>query len=230
MPPVYATVSFFSYRFFRSYTYYSFIEAGMSVFSNHARAITQKLNFTRSLRGKVHPKESRTRLTERQRIKAVTLSAFLYVLNEFKWTMAFDLSNFVFEKKKKTSTNWFCCLDCFGPFCKESFRAQRQEISPNTSSSLTIRSTYNSSFWVYLFLVLLLEIPSNKGEYPSISVQLRNPIFDLLFFQPYFMYTVKVQDFLSYIWYFQTYASENSGSCYNTSLFDPVRLIPYSTF
>ncbi|KAG5729931.1 hypothetical protein E4T56_gene8668, partial [Termitomyces sp. T112] len=26
MPPVYAIISFFSYRFFRSYTYYSFIE------------------------------------------------------------------------------------------------------------------------------------------------------------------------------------------------------------
>ncbi|KNZ82147.1 Transmembrane protein 184 like protein [Termitomyces sp. J132] len=28
MPPVYAIISFFSYRFFRSYTYYSFIEVG----------------------------------------------------------------------------------------------------------------------------------------------------------------------------------------------------------
>lgn len=30
MPPVYAIVSFFSYRFFRSYTYYSLAEAGES--------------------------------------------------------------------------------------------------------------------------------------------------------------------------------------------------------
>lgn len=28
MPPVYAIISFFSYRFFRSYTYYSLIEIG----------------------------------------------------------------------------------------------------------------------------------------------------------------------------------------------------------
>jgi hypothetical protein len=28
MPPVYAITSFFSYRFFRSYTYYSLIEIG----------------------------------------------------------------------------------------------------------------------------------------------------------------------------------------------------------
>lgn len=30
MPPVYAIISFFSYRFFRHYTYYSFIEVGES--------------------------------------------------------------------------------------------------------------------------------------------------------------------------------------------------------
>ena len=29
MPPIYAIISFFSYRFFRAYTYYSFIQAGM---------------------------------------------------------------------------------------------------------------------------------------------------------------------------------------------------------
>ena len=28
MPAVYAVISFFSYRFFRSYTYYSLIESG----------------------------------------------------------------------------------------------------------------------------------------------------------------------------------------------------------
>jgi len=28
MPPVYAIISFFSYRFFHEYTYYSFIEIG----------------------------------------------------------------------------------------------------------------------------------------------------------------------------------------------------------
>ena len=28
MPPVYAVISFFSYRFFRSFTYYSLIETG----------------------------------------------------------------------------------------------------------------------------------------------------------------------------------------------------------
>lgn len=28
MPPVYAVISFFSYRFFRSYTYYSLVESG----------------------------------------------------------------------------------------------------------------------------------------------------------------------------------------------------------
>ena len=38
MPPVYAIISFFSYRFFRSYTYYSFVEAGtFFFFFNHAR-------------------------------------------------------------------------------------------------------------------------------------------------------------------------------------------------
>ena len=43
------------------------------------------------------------------------------------------------------------------------------------------------------------------------------------------MHTVKVQDF-SFIYYFrfQSYASENSGSYYNTLSFDPVRLISYS--
>lgn len=28
MPPVYAVISFFSYRYFRSYTYYDLIETG----------------------------------------------------------------------------------------------------------------------------------------------------------------------------------------------------------
>jgi len=31
MPPVYAVISFFSYRFFRSYTYYSLIEVAYEV-------------------------------------------------------------------------------------------------------------------------------------------------------------------------------------------------------
>lgn len=30
MPPVYAVISFFSYRYFRSYTYYDLIETGKS--------------------------------------------------------------------------------------------------------------------------------------------------------------------------------------------------------
>ena len=30
MPPVYAIISFFSYRFFRKYTYYELVEVGMS--------------------------------------------------------------------------------------------------------------------------------------------------------------------------------------------------------
>lgn len=29
MPPVYAIISFFSYRYFRDYTYYSLIEVGV---------------------------------------------------------------------------------------------------------------------------------------------------------------------------------------------------------
>lgn len=31
MPPVYAVISFFSYRFFRDYTYYSLVEAAYEV-------------------------------------------------------------------------------------------------------------------------------------------------------------------------------------------------------
>ena len=31
MPPVYAIISFFSYRFFRSYTYYSLVEVAYEV-------------------------------------------------------------------------------------------------------------------------------------------------------------------------------------------------------
>lgn len=31
MPPIYAIISFLSYRFFRSYTYYEFAEVGMSL-------------------------------------------------------------------------------------------------------------------------------------------------------------------------------------------------------
>ena len=44
-----------------------------------------ELNFAHSLRGKVHPHESQFLfLTERQRIKAITLSAFLYVFSDFE--------------------------------------------------------------------------------------------------------------------------------------------------
>ena len=39
MPPVYAIISFLSYRFFRSYTYYSFIEVGTFVCFNHTRKL-----------------------------------------------------------------------------------------------------------------------------------------------------------------------------------------------
>lgn len=35
MPAVYAIISFFSYRFFRSYTYYDLIETGTSSTSPH---------------------------------------------------------------------------------------------------------------------------------------------------------------------------------------------------
>lgn len=31
MPPVYAVISFFSFRYFRSYTYYDLIETGMLI-------------------------------------------------------------------------------------------------------------------------------------------------------------------------------------------------------
>lgn len=40
MPPIYAVISFLSYRFFRSYTYYDLIEVGASVrLSSHRFAI-----------------------------------------------------------------------------------------------------------------------------------------------------------------------------------------------
>ena len=59
-------------------------------------ASPSELIFTYSLRGKVHPK----RISKFcwQRIKAVTLSAFLYVLNEFEWTMVSDLSNLMLKR------------------------------------------------------------------------------------------------------------------------------------
>ena len=86
MPPVYAIISFFSYRYFRSYTYYSFVEAGTFVCFNHAsKTIWTKISHTHiAYEVKVHPKEYSN--LDWQRIKAVTLSAFLYVLNEFEWT------------------------------------------------------------------------------------------------------------------------------------------------
>ena len=38
MPAVYAVISFFSYRFFRSYTYYDLIETGMCSYHHFARS------------------------------------------------------------------------------------------------------------------------------------------------------------------------------------------------
>lgn len=49
MPPVYAVISFFSYRFFRDYTYYDLIETGES--AKH-RPLSGSLTNLRSLRGK----------------------------------------------------------------------------------------------------------------------------------------------------------------------------------
>ena len=43
MPPVYAVVSFFSYRFFRSYTYYSLAETGMSAAMHKRLSLTPVL-------------------------------------------------------------------------------------------------------------------------------------------------------------------------------------------
>jgi hypothetical protein len=56
MPPIYAIISFFSYRFFRAYTYCLLIQA--STFVRSFIASSYDLNFTYSLWGKFIPKES----------------------------------------------------------------------------------------------------------------------------------------------------------------------------
>jgi hypothetical protein len=70
MPPVYATISFLSYRFFRSYTYYSLVQVGALhplLSETHPdplhsiRGMSKLIYFSRNLR----------------LYKAITLSAFL---------------------------------------------------------------------------------------------------------------------------------------------------------
>ena len=74
MPLVYAVISFFSYRFFRDYTYYSFVEAGKQ-FSLHETS--NLMTFLRSLRSILffYIEQFEYSLSS----KAVTLSAFLCV-------------------------------------------------------------------------------------------------------------------------------------------------------
>ena len=48
MPPVYAIISFFSYRFFRSYTYYELIEVG-ELRDSASNSIPPPLHFARPL-------------------------------------------------------------------------------------------------------------------------------------------------------------------------------------
>jgi hypothetical protein len=76
---IYTTISFFSYRFFRSYTYYSFVEAGtfFSIMPASPSDLAYEVKFI-------------TKDLELWRIKAVTISAFLYVPNEFEWTTVSD--------------------------------------------------------------------------------------------------------------------------------------------
>lgn len=76
MPPVYAVVSFFSYRFFRSYTYYSLAETGMSAAIHKLIPLTPApLKHMRCALDRTRPVSL---LTHSQ---AVTISAFLFVLS-----------------------------------------------------------------------------------------------------------------------------------------------------
>lgn len=73
MPPVYAVISFASYRFFREYTYYSLIETGM------ASSLTVFLFVSSSLVYEARPFFSMLSLSlsPSYKSKAIGLSAFL---------------------------------------------------------------------------------------------------------------------------------------------------------
>jgi hypothetical protein len=53
MPPIYAIISFFSYRFFRSYTYYSLIEIG-ALYPLLSETHPDPLHSIRGMSGLVH--------------------------------------------------------------------------------------------------------------------------------------------------------------------------------
>ncbi|KAF8908770.1 DUF300-domain-containing protein [Mucidula mucida] len=86
MPSVYAIISFFSYRFFRDYTYYSLIEVGL-----HSYPILESSTLTG--------------------FKAITLSAFMLLLIEYVAATAagHDADNAIARKDKRKLPLPFCC-------------------------------------------------------------------------------------------------------------------------
>lgn len=88
MPPIYAVTSFFSYRYFRDYTYYSLIETSEFVFTMGRMDVDGAVAY-----------------------EAVTLSAFLLLLVEFVAGTASEnkAENAIARKDKRPLPLPFCC-------------------------------------------------------------------------------------------------------------------------
>jgi hypothetical protein len=96
MPPVYGVISFLSYRFFRDYTYYSFIEVGEYSFYE---LTSTRLELLYSLWGQ-WPCISPMKAPLISIVQAVTLSAFLCVEQ-------------LFARHHLISSDIFCHVDFF---------------------------------------------------------------------------------------------------------------------
>ncbi|KAG1723155.1 organic solute transporter Ostalpha-domain-containing protein [Suillus lakei] len=91
MPPVYAIISFFSYRFFRTYSYYVLIEITYEVIHCYAYYLCSFVPSTL--------------------VQAITLSAFLLLLVEFiaATSVGHDATRVMERKDKKPLPFPFCC-------------------------------------------------------------------------------------------------------------------------
>ncbi|KAI0367134.1 DUF300-domain-containing protein [Pilatotrama ljubarskyi] len=101
MPAVYAIISFFSYRFFRSYTYYDLIETAYEVSNGFILDTSaSRGTFLVSMTEVVKPAQP-----------SVTLSAFLLLLIEFvaATTAEHKVDNAIIRKDKEAMPIPFCC-------------------------------------------------------------------------------------------------------------------------